>query len=234
VPDPFSFGFYDDEPKDVFLAIAVLKTLKPLLDAGIVVFGPAAYGSCKQCMSATQTACRQVASQLWRAFNTKTLSVFRFRYGRHWRLSFGSPLFASDGEELRMTVPATKAAIAATKPNVKLTGAKAQALLRLYSKTLRADFNSTANSLVFSARVGGFCKATVATNTRIDTAGFRLLDGRNLRSIGPNWSVAHSSASGAAETVGGPSDGRQRGSGKGLAGFSSQASARPSVADQRS
>jgi len=189
VPDPFSFGFYDDNPKDVFLTIAILKTLKPLLDAGVVVFGPAAYGSCSQCMSATKKARRQVASQLWHEFQGKTLNVFRFKCGRHWRLSFGSPLLASDGEELRMTVPATKTAIAATKPKLTLTGTKARDLLRPYSRTLRTDFEAAANSLVFSARVGGFCQATVATNTRMDAAGFRVLDGRRLHSIDPEWSV---------------------------------------------
>ena len=54
ISDPFSFtGGATDE--DIFLCLVVLKVLKPLLEAGIIVFGPAAYGACSNCMKAVST-----------------------------------------------------------------------------------------------------------------------------------------------------------------------------------
>jgi hypothetical protein len=46
----------------IFLCLVVLKILKPLLEAGIIVFGPAAYPSCSNCMKAVTAAEKQVSS----------------------------------------------------------------------------------------------------------------------------------------------------------------------------
>jgi hypothetical protein len=188
IPDPFSFGgFLDESPDEMFLLIGILKTLKPLLDTGIIIFGPAAYGSCSQCMKAVGAARRHVADQLWREFKRSTPDVLRFKYNGKWRMSFGSPLFTSDSEEYRMTIPATKPAIAASKPNEPMTGAKARELIRAYSKPLRANFVRSAHGVVFSARMGGLCRATVVTNTREDAAGYRLLDRRKIDVMAAEW-----------------------------------------------
>ena len=188
VPDPFSFGgFLDDTAEETFVKIAVLKTLKPMLDAGIIVFGPAAYGACSNCMKAVRTANRLVASKLWQEFSRNSPDVFRFKYGRQWRMSFGSPLFTGDGESYRLTAPATKAAIALSKARVPVTGANAKELLRQYSRVLRASFARCAHNAVFNTRMSGFCRATVATNTREEAAGYRLLEGRKVRLSVADW-----------------------------------------------
>jgi hypothetical protein len=188
IPDPFSFGgFLDESPDEMFLLIGILKTLKPLLDAGIITFSPAAYGSCSQCMKAVKAARRHVADQLWREFKRSTPDVFRFKYNGRWRMSFGSPLFTGDGEEYRMTIPATKSAIAASKPNEPMTGAKARDLIRQYSKPLRANFARSAHGVVFSARMGGFCGTTVATNTKEEAVGYRVLDARKPHVTEAEW-----------------------------------------------
>jgi hypothetical protein len=187
IPDPFSFGgFIDNSHEDMFLSIGILKTLKPLLDVGIVVFAPAAYGSCSNCMKATKAADRYVLDTLWREF-IHSADVFRFKYGRRWRLSFGSPLLRSDREDYRMTFPATASSIALTKPGVHLSGVKARGIVQEYKKHLRANFAISAHNIVFSARMGGFCGTTVATNTTEDAAGYRVMDARNPRVTDVEW-----------------------------------------------
>jgi len=114
--------------------------------------------------------------------------VFRYKEGRRWRMSFGSPLFISAGDELRLTFPATREAIAASKPDVMLTGKNAMEVVRQYRKTLQNHFAQCAHHVVFSARMGGRCSSTVATNTREEAAGYRLLDRRKIGVTLPEWS----------------------------------------------
>jgi hypothetical protein len=193
IPDPFSFGdFLEQTPEELFLTTGILKTLKPLLDKGIVVFGPSAYGSCRQCMKAVTAARRQLASHLWREFKRPDLDVFRFKYKGKWRMSFGSPLFMSDGEEFRMTIPATKAAVRLSKQDIKMSAPNAKELLRDYSKSLRASFARSAHTMVFNARMGGFCRTTVATNSREDATGYRLLEGRPIALDATDWALLRS------------------------------------------
>lgn len=107
IPDPFSFtvGASDEE---ILRSLVVLRILKPLLEAGIIVFSPAAYASCSDCMKAVRAAEKQVTTELWQKFRQTKPDVFRYKDGRQWRMSFGSPLFTSAGDEYRITVPATR------------------------------------------------------------------------------------------------------------------------------
>lgn len=188
IPDPFSFTV-DVTDEDIFLCLVVLKILKPLLDAGIIVFGPAAYASCANCMKAVRAAEKHVSSQLWHQFTQTQPDAFRYKDGRRWRVSFGSPLFASVGDEFRITFPATREAIAASKPGVELTGKRAMNLVRKYRKDLQKHCARCAHSVVFSTRMGGFCHSTVATNSREEAVGYRLLDRRKIGGALPGWSM---------------------------------------------
>lgn len=91
-----------------------------------------------------------------------------------------------------MTSPANKAAIARSKPKVKVTGANANELLRLYRGPLQASFERSAHGMVFSARVGGDCRTTVVTNSREDAAGYRLLEERSVQLSAPDWPMLRS------------------------------------------
>ncbi len=137
IPDPFSF-IVDATYEEIFESLVVLKILKPLLEAGIIVFSPAAYASCSDCMKAVRTAEKQLATELWKEFRQTKPDVFRYKDGRRWHMSFGSPLFTSAGEEYRITAPATREAIAASKPDAMLTGKSAMDVVRQYGKSLRS------------------------------------------------------------------------------------------------
>jgi hypothetical protein len=188
IPDPFSFTV-EATDEEMFESLVVLKILRPLLEAGIIVFGPAATASCSDCMKAVRAAERQVMTQLWQEFRQAKPDVFRYKDGRRWHMSFGSPLFTSAGDEYRFTVSATREAIAASKPGIVMTGKNAMDLVRHYRKFLREHFARCAHGVVFSARVGGSCNSTVATNTREEAAGYRLLDRRKVGFALPDWSL---------------------------------------------
>jgi hypothetical protein len=188
IPDPFSF-MVDGTDEEIFQSLVVLKILKPLIDAGIIVFGPAASLSCSNCMKAVRAAEKQVLAELWKEFKRTKPEVFRYKDGRRWRMSFGSPLFASEGDELRITVPATKEAIAASKPEVRLTGKGAMGLVQEYRKFLRDHFARCAHSVVFDTRMGGNCNSTVAATTREEAAAYRLLDRRKIGFTLRDWSL---------------------------------------------
>lgn len=187
IPDPFSFTV-EATDEEIFQSLVVLKILQPLLEAGIIVFGPAASLSCSDCMKAARAAERQVATQLWQEFQQTNPDVFRYKDGRRWHMSFGSPLLTSAGDELRLTVPATREAIAASKPDVVLTGKDAMHLVGHYRGFLRGHFAQCAHGVVFSAQMGGSCNSTIAASTREEAAGYRLLDRRKVGFAQPDWS----------------------------------------------
>ncbi len=187
IPDPFSFTV-EASDEDIFLCLAVLKILRPLLEAGIIIFGPAGYISCPQCSKATRAAEKQVATQLWQEFTHAHPDVFRYKDGRRWRMSFGSALFARAGD-VRITVPATREAIAASRPDAVLTGKGAMDLVRQYNEVLRKHFTECAEGVVFDSHMGGRCNATVATNAQEEAIGYRLLDRREVGVTFPNCSM---------------------------------------------
>jgi hypothetical protein len=188
IPDQFSF-MVDATDEEMFRSLVILKILKPLLEAGIIVFSPAAYASCSDCMKAVRAAEKQVTTELWQEFTQTKPEVFRYKDGRRWHMSFGSPLLASAGDEYRMTVPATREAITASKPDVMLTGKSAMDLVRQYRKFLREHFARCAHSVVFDTQMAGRCNSTVAANTREEAAGYRLLDRRKIGFTQPDWSL---------------------------------------------
>jgi hypothetical protein len=188
IPDPFSFTI-DTSDEEIFRSLVVLKILKPLLAEGIIVFGPAAYVSCSGCMKAVRAAEKQVAAELWQEFRQTKPDVFRYKDGRRWRMSFGSSLFARAGDEYRITVPATREAIAASKPDVVMTGKSAMDVVRHYRKFLRSHFARSAHGVVFDTNMGGHCNSTVAATTREEAAGYRLLDRRKMGFALPDWSL---------------------------------------------
>jgi hypothetical protein len=187
VSDPFSFTV-DVTAEEIFESLVVLRILKPLLDAGIIVFGPAAILRCQKCANAARTAKKQLIAQLWQEFRRTGPEVFRYKDGRRWRMSFGSPLFTSAGDEYRVTAPATREAIAASKPDVVLAGKNAMDIVRQYRKSLQRHFAQCAHGVVFSTQMAGSCNSTVAANTREEAAGYRLLDRRKVGSRLPDWS----------------------------------------------
>jgi len=187
ITDPFSFTV-SANPGDIFFALNVLKVLRPLIETGIIVFSPAAYVSCPHCAQAMEAAEKQVAAQLWREFARSAIDVFRFKDGRRWRLSFGSPLFTNGVADIRFTVPATKEAIAGTKPHMLLSGKSAMKLARQYRGTLEEHFAKCANNVVFDSITGRRCNTTVVTSTRQEAAGYRLLDRHGVGAMLPDWS----------------------------------------------
>lgn len=187
IPDPFSFSV-EASYESIFRCLVILKILRPLLEAGIIVFGPAGFSSCSRCRKVTRAAEKQVASQLWQEFRHADPDVFRYKDGRRWRMSFGSPLFARAGD-VRITVPATKEAIAASRPDTVLTGKGAMDLVRQYNNVLRKHFAQCADSVVFDTHMGSRCNATVATNAQEEAVGYRLLDCRKVGVTLPNWSM---------------------------------------------
>src|SRR5207302_1312641 len=132
---------------------------------------------------------KQVTAQLWQEFRGTNPDVFRFKHGRRWHMSFGSSLFTSVGDEYRIIVPATREALAASKPYVMLDGKNATGLVRSYRNSLQAHFARCAHGVVFSTHMGGSCNSTVATNTREEAAGYRLLDRRKVGFTQPDWSL---------------------------------------------
>lgn len=179
VPDGFSWGAFAYSPDTAFVNLAVLKTLLPLFQQGIVVFSSPAYSQCGACAKAAAAARRKLTTDLWREF-VRTADVFSFQYGRQWRLSFGSPLLAADGEQARLTVPASRSARAGLAVNEPVTGKEAARRARQFSERLRPYVKSIATNLVFEARMGSFCRATVVTNSGLGAAGFRFLDNRRF------------------------------------------------------
>jgi hypothetical protein len=193
IPDPFSFTYIEAtpeeiflSPEEIFLSLEVLKILKPLLESGIIVFAPAGYVACSPCSKVTRAAEKQVASQLWQEFTHTAPDVFRYKDGRRWRMSFGSPLFARD---VRLIVPATQGAIAASRPDTVLTGKGAMDLVRQYREVLRKHFAQCARDVAFNTLMGSRCNTTVATNTQEEAVGYRLLDRRKVGVTLPNWSM---------------------------------------------
>jgi hypothetical protein len=185
IPDPFSFTYIEATDEEIFLSLEVLKVLKPLLEAGIIVFGPEALGACGNCVKVANEATKQVASQLCRQFMHADPDLFRYRDGRRWRISFGSPLLAKQ----RISFSATREAIAATRPNKLLTGKSAMSVVRQYRKALQKHFAYCAHNVVFSSLIGRSCKATVVTDTPEEAVGYRLLDRRSVGVTEPDWSM---------------------------------------------
>jgi len=70
-----------------------------------------------------------------------------------------------------------------------LTGKSAMDLVRQYRKDLQKHFARCAHGVVFSTRMGGLCNSTVATNTREEAVGYRLLDRRKIGGTLPDWSM---------------------------------------------
>jgi hypothetical protein len=68
--------------------------------------------------------------------------------------------------------------LAGLKPNEPVSGREAAQRVRNYRTDLRDYIRNYAANLVFEARMGSFCHATVATNTLLGAAGFRFLDSR--------------------------------------------------------
>jgi len=184
IPDPFSFTI-EATHEEIFLSLKVLKVLKPLFEAGIIVFGPEAYLACPNCTKAANEAKKQVASQLWHQFTHAEPDLFRYKDGRRWRIAFGSPLLS----EQRISFPATREAIASTKPNTLLTGKSAMTLVRQYRKALQSHFAFCAHSVVFGSIFGRNCNTTVVTDTQEEAVGYRLLDHRNVGVTLPDWSM---------------------------------------------
>jgi hypothetical protein len=189
IPDPLSFSYVEATTGEICRSLNVLKVLKPLIEEGVIIFGPSAYIACAPCTSVNEKTKRHVAAQLWREFVHSAVDLFRYKDGRRWRISIGSPLFTNDVEEIRFTVPATGEAIAGTKPNTLLTGDRALDIARQYSKALKAHFGQCAHSVVFNAFMGSQCNATVVTSTRQEAAGYRLLDRRRVGIALPDWSL---------------------------------------------
>jgi hypothetical protein len=189
IPDPFSFTYLEATDEEILWSLTVLKILQPLLEAGVIVFGPAAFISCPNCAKVMESEREQVTSQLWREFTNSSPDVFRYKDGRRWRLSFGSPLFMNSGVEFRFTTPATKEAIAATKPDTLLTGRNAMNLVRQYRDVIQKHCAQCANNVVFDSLTAGHCNTTVVTSTPEEAAGYRLLDGRKVGSALPDWSM---------------------------------------------
>lgn len=177
VPDEFTWDVLGYSAESAVIQIAVLKTLKPLLDEGVVVFSRPAYGQCSACAQAAKEARRNLTNELWTEF-AKSADVFPFRYGRQWRLSFGSPLFFSDGDETRVTIPVPRRLHSRLKPNETVSGREATQRVRDFRTVLRGRIKDYAANLVFEARMGSFCNATVATNAVMGAAGFRFLESR--------------------------------------------------------
>jgi hypothetical protein len=188
ISDPFTFTV-EATHDEIFRSLAILKVLKPLMEAGVIVFGPAAYLSCGHCTKLTGAAEKQVTSQLWHEFTRADPDVCRYKDGRRWRLSFGSPLFRNAGVGYRITFPATREAVAASRPNTILAGENATELVRQYRKGLRGHFAQCAHGVVFSTNLGSMCKSTVATSTREEAMGYRLLDSRKVGSTLSEWSM---------------------------------------------
>jgi len=185
-----SFSFtVDVTAGEIFESLVVLRILKPLAEAGIIVFGPAATLSCSDCAKAARAAERQLRTQLWQEFRRTRPEVFRYKDGSRWHMSFGSPLFTSAGDEYRVTAPATREAIAASKPNVVLVGKNAMDIVQQYRKSLQRHLARSAHGVVFSTQMAGSCNSTVAANTREEAAGYRLLDRRKVGSTLPDWSL---------------------------------------------
>lgn len=189
IPDPFSFSYIEITAGEALWSLNVLKVLKPLLDAGVIVFGPGAYLSCPNCAKVAESERRQVESGLWREFTDSSPDVFRYKDGRRWRLSFGSPLFMNGGVQFRFTTPATREAIAATRLETLLTGKDAMGLVRQYRNVLQHHFAHCAHGVVFDSLIGRRCNTTVVTSTPEEAVGYRLLDGRKIGSTLPDWSM---------------------------------------------
>lgn len=185
IPDPLSFTYLEATDEEIFLSLEVLKVLKPLLEAGIIVFGPEALLACGNCTKVTNETKEQVASQLWNQFTQADPNLFRYRDGRRWRISFGSPLLA----EQRISFSATREAIAATRPDTLLTGKSAMSVVRQYREVLQKHFDFCAHSVVFDSFSGSRCNATVVTDTPEEAVGYRLLDHRSVGVTLPDWSM---------------------------------------------
>jgi hypothetical protein len=188
IPDPFSFTI-ESTHGEILWALNVLKVLRPLIEAGIVVFSPAAYVSCHHCAQAVESAENQVAAQLWQEFARSAVDVFRFKDGRRWRLSVGSLLLTNGAADVRFAVPATKEAIAGTKPYMLVSGKNAMKLLRQYRGMLKEHFAQCAHKVVFDSITGRRCGTTVVTSTRQEAAGYRLLDRHGVGAMVPEWSM---------------------------------------------
>ncbi len=189
IPDPFSFTYIEATAEEILCSLSVLKVLKPLLEAGVIVFGPAAFLSCPNCAKVMESERKQVTSQLWREFTNSSPDVFRYKDGRRWRMSFGSPLFTNSGVQFRFTTPATKEAIAATRPDALLTGKNAMNLVRQYRDVIQKHCAHCAHDVVFDSLTASRCNTTVVTSTPEEAAGYRLLDGRKVGGTLPDWSM---------------------------------------------
>jgi hypothetical protein len=185
IPDPFSFTYIEATDEDIFLSLQVLKVLKPLIEAGIIIFGPAGYVAHPNCVKVRKEAEKQVAKQLLNQFMHTTPDVFRYKDGQQWRVSFGSSLFSGQ----RISFTATKEAITATKPNTLLTDKAALTLMKQYREAFQRHFAYCANSVVFASLFGSRCNTTVVTNTPEEAIGYRLLDHRKVSIAPSEWSM---------------------------------------------
>ena len=192
IPDPFSFSYIKAADEEIFLSLAVLKILKPLLEAGIVIFGPAAYIACSNCTKWRETEEKQLAKQLWHEFTHSAPDVIRYKVGRRWHISFGSPLLTRNGDEYRIAFPATRGAIAAIRLNTPVQGKDAMSVIRQYRDVLQKHFSHRAHSVMFNATIGSRCNTAVVTNLPEEAIGYRLLDHRKVGTSMPSWSMLRS------------------------------------------
>jgi hypothetical protein len=189
IPDPLSFTYIEATDTEIYLSLVVLRILKPLVEAGVVVFGPAGYVACRACTKWRETVEKKLAKQLWYELTHSDPDVIRYKVGRRWHVAIGSPLFTRNGVEYRIQAPATKEAIAATKTDTPLRGKSAMSLIRLNRKGLQHYFAQRAHSIVFNSTMGSRCNTTVITNSPEEALGYRLLDSRKVGATMPNWSM---------------------------------------------
>jgi hypothetical protein len=177
LPDEFTWNLPEFTPLRAFIEMLVVARLAPLVRSGVVQFSRAAYSRCAACKKEILAAQRRVERVLWDEL-LETVDVFAFKWGRQYRLSFGSPRLPQGDHGVRWTVPIDAHTAHTLPKDQPLKGTAARRWLRHAQRLVKAEISAYAQTLTFDAAMSAYSQATIATHSDLGMLGLRVIDRR--------------------------------------------------------
>jgi hypothetical protein len=176
-PDGFSRAVNSLRPNELLTELLVLRTLGPLIDAGVIQFAPSASGFCTSCKEAITGTFDAVEADLWHKMSDTY--EFRLQHGnRKHEIQVTSPFDASDGISLPFDIRPTRQDLRELQPYRWVRGKEARRCVDRHERELREHIRGYVAELLFDVGHAGPTGAVIGTNHKMGGAALRVIDGR--------------------------------------------------------
>lgn len=179
-PDGFSKAVHRLDAYDLVTEIAVLQTLAPLIEAGVIRFAPSASGYCNSCLAAIAGTFTAVEDELW----ARLSGTFTFQLedlgGRRRELIVSSDFDQADGTPITHQLKTTREDRRELPLDRWVDGALAARCVARHEEELRANLRAYVSELLFDVGIACPAGAVVGTNYRLGAAVLRVLDRREI------------------------------------------------------